>query len=86
VKVRCRNRWELQIDLETGAVLSSTMRRSDLIESLHDGSFFGDPVKLGVFLPSGLLLLLLLITGAWLWYLPIRNRRINRRRTAARSG
>lgn len=83
VKVRCRNRWELQIDLETGAVLASTKRRSDLIESLHDGSFFGDPVKLGVFLPSGLLLLVLWFTGAWLWYLPIRNRRINRRRFAS---
>ncbi|MFZ9691103.1 MAG: PepSY domain-containing protein [Phycisphaerales bacterium] len=83
VKVQCRNRWELQIDLESGALLSSTKRRSDLIESLHDGSFFGEPVKLGVFLTSGVLLLVLWFTGVWLWYLPIRNRRINRQRVAS---
>ena len=83
VKVRCRNRWELQIDLSTGEILSSTARRSDLIESLHDGSFFSEPVKLGLFLPSGLVLLALWFTGAWLWYMPIRSRRINRRRRAA---
>lgn len=79
-KIRCRNRWEIQVDLASGAVLSSTVRRSDLIESLHDGSFFSEAVKLGVFLPSGILLLSLWLTGAWLWYLPIRNRRSNRRR------
>lgn len=81
-KIRCRNRWELQIDLASGAVLSSSLRRSDLIESLHDGSFFSEFVKLGVFLPSGAILLALWLTGAWLWYLPIRNRRVNQRRFA----
>lgn len=84
-KIRCRNRWELQVDLASGAVLSSSVRRSDLIESLHDGSFFSEIVKLGVFLPSGVILLALWLTGAWLWYLPIRNRRLNRRRFAATS-
>lgn len=86
VKIRCRNRWELQVDLASGAVLSSSDRRSDLIESLHDGSFFSEFVKLGVFLPSGAILLALWLTGAWLWYLPIRTRRINRRRFADNSG
>ncbi len=86
VKIRCRNRWELQVDLASGAVLSSSDRRSDLIESLHDGSFFSEFVKLGVFLPSGAILLALWLTGAWLWYLPIRTRRINRRRFAGNSG
>ena len=40
VKVRSNARWEIQIDAETGAVLQSAYRRSDLIESMHDGSFF----------------------------------------------
>ena len=74
VKVRCKNRWEVQIDLQSGSVLSSTYRRTDLIESLHDGSFFSDLAKLWVFLPNGIALLVLWLTGAWLWYLPIRSK------------
>lgn len=75
VKVRCKNRWEIQIDLHSGDVLSSTYRRSDLIESLHDGSFFTDAAKLWIFLPNGLALLVLWLSGLWLWYLPYRAKR-----------
>ena len=75
VKVRCENRWEIQIDLHTGKLLSSTLRRSDLIESLHDGSFFTDSAKLWIFLPNGLALLVLWLSGLWLWYLPHRAKR-----------
>ena len=74
-KVLCRNQWEIQIDMQTGKVLSSTRRRSDLIESLHDGSFFSQFVKMGVFLPSGIVLFILWLTGLWLWFLPRRNRK-----------
>ena len=59
VKVQCKNGWELQIDSITGEVLSSAYRRSDLIENIHDGSFFTEPTKLWIFLPSGILLLVL---------------------------
>ena len=75
VKVRCKNRWEIQIDSQTGQVLSSTRRRSDLIESLHDGSFFSDTAKLWIFLPNGVALLVLWCSGLWLWYLPLKARR-----------
>jgi uncharacterized iron-regulated membrane protein len=71
VKVTAANGWELQLDAGTGEVLQSAYRRSDLIESLHDGSYFGDGVKLGVFLPAGLGLLLLWGTGVYLFWLPI---------------
>lgn len=74
-KVRCNNHWEVQVDLQTGETLSSTMRRSDLIESLHDGSFFSDSAKLWVFLPNGIALLILWLSGSWLWYLPFRVKR-----------
>jgi uncharacterized iron-regulated membrane protein len=74
VKVQCRNGWEVQLDLLAGSVLSSTYRRSDFIESLHDGSFFSGPAKLWIFLPNGLALLVLWLTGVWLWYLPIRSK------------
>lgn len=39
LKVRSKNRWEVQVDTATGEILQVAFRRSDLIESLHDGSF-----------------------------------------------
>lgn len=84
VKVRANNRWEIQIDAVTGEVLQSAYRRSDWIESLHDGSFFHDKVKLFVFLPSGVILFVLWITGLYLFFQPHLARR-KRRKAAASS-
>ncbi len=70
VKFVSENNWEAQIDTETGAVLQVAYRRSDIIESLHDGSFFADWAKLYVFFPSGLVLLVLWGTGIYLFFLP----------------
>ena len=75
VKVRCNNRWEVQIDLSSAEVLASTYRRSDLVESLHEGSFFSDFVKRWLFLPNAVVLLVLWVTGVWLWCLPWQRRR-----------
>lgn len=69
-KVVCKNRWEVQLDIKTGKVVASNYRRSDFIESLHDGSFFSDAAKLWLFLPNGLILLGLWVTGIYLWFLP----------------
>jgi uncharacterized iron-regulated membrane protein len=82
LKVRCNNDWEVQIDTATGEVLQVAYRRSDLIESIHDGSFFHASAKLWVFLPSGLVLLALWITGVYLWVLPIWAKRSGRKRRA----
>ncbi len=82
-KVQCHNGWEVQIDSATGDILSSAYRRSDLIEDLHDGSFFGEPAKLWVFLPGGVILLALWLTGAYLWYLPLDVKRRKRLRRLA---
>jgi uncharacterized iron-regulated membrane protein len=71
LKVTSRTRWELQIDSHTGSVLSSAHRRSDLIESIHDGSWFHPWAKLGVFLPTGVILLLMLGSGLYLFWLPL---------------
>ena len=83
VKVRCKNRWELQLDLADGKVLSSNYRRSDLIESLHDGSFFSNTVKYWIFLPTGIILLCLWLTGAYLWWLPfgVKRKKVRQSRT-----
>ena len=79
IKVRGVNRWEVQLDAATAEVLHVAYRRSDLIESLHDGSFFHDKVKLFVFLPSGILLFLLWVTGLYLFAQPHLARRKRRR-------
>ena len=75
IKVWAKNNWEIQIDTETGAILQTAYRRSDIIESIHDGSFFHDNIKMWLFLPSGIVLLLLWLTGIYLFALPILRRR-----------
>lgn len=82
VKVRARNRWEVQVDTATGEVVQVAFRRSDLIESIHDGSWFHDKAKLWIFLPSAVVLLALWLTGMYLWLLPIWAKRAGRQRRA----
>jgi hypothetical protein len=82
VKVWLHSGWEVQVDLGSGKVLQSAYRRSDLIESIHDGSFFGgDWTKLGLFLPAGLVLLLLWLSGLWMFGVTL----VGKRRVAARA-
>jgi uncharacterized iron-regulated membrane protein len=78
VKVRAKNRWEVQIDHQTGELKSVAYRRSELIESLHDGSFFHPAAKLRVFLPAALVLLTLWLTGIYLFAQPFLRRRRQR--------
>jgi len=85
-KVTVAGDWEVQVDLGTGAVLQTAYRRSDLIESLHDGSFFlGDITKLGLFLPTGVALCVMWLTGLWMFWLPfsVKRRRARAAREAA---
>jgi len=67
-----------RLDVRTGEVLQASYRRSDLIESIHDGSFFADGVKLWVFLPAAVVLLGLWVSGVYLWLLPHLVRRQRR--------
>ncbi len=69
-KLRAKSGWEVQVDTNSGDVLSVAYRRSDLIEQIHDGSFFSDAVKLYIFLPTGILLILMWGTGLYLFLLP----------------
>lgn len=69
-KVQAKSGYEIQVDTRTGEVLQVAYRRSDLIEALHDGSFFHDTVKLWVFLPVALVVLGLWISGVYLFFLP----------------
>ena len=70
-KIRSKNNWEIQLDIESAEIYSVSFRRSDIIESVHDGSFFSDYVKFGLFFPSGILLIVLSFTGIYLFIVPI---------------
>lgn len=74
---------ELQIDCSTGRVLSVAQRHSDLIERIHDGSLAdqvlgtgGDYTKLTYTTLAGLGLIFLSISGFWLWFNPIRIKKL----------
>lgn len=82
LKVRAKNRWEVQLDTHSGEILQVAYRRSDLIETIHDGSFFHDYVKLGLFLPTAAILFLMWATGVYLFVLPFLSRRRKRLRLA----
>jgi uncharacterized iron-regulated membrane protein len=70
---------EMQVDAVTGAVLGVATRNSDLIESIHDGSFFGDPVH-GWLMPlTAIALVFLVASGLYLWLQP-KVKRARRRR------
>lgn len=86
LKVRCANGWEIQLDAKTGEVLQVAYRRSDLIESIHDGSFFHDRVKLWVFLPTASVLGMLWLTGVYLFFLPYYAKWKKRRKKAREGG
>ena len=86
VKVRFEAGYrEIQLDLYSGEVRSMGRRYSDLIEQIHDGSILDryvvlgkDTFKLTYSTLSGLGLVLLSISGFWLWYNPRKMRREKR--------
>lgn len=80
LKVWAKNNWEAQIDSQTAQVLQVAYRRSDMIEAIHDGSWFHENAKFWLFLPTGVTVLLLWLTGMYLFLLPYL---VRRRRSAA---
>ena len=86
VKVRGKAGVEVQVDTTTGDVLQVARRRSDLIEQIHDGSWFHDSVKLWVFLPAAIILFVMWLTGIYLWLLPHLIKRARTRKARAAEG
>lgn len=85
--------WEVQLDGATGKPMQINQRRSDLIEDLHDGSFFdlhfqtrGEPIKLIYTLIMSTALIIFTITGFWLWYGPKQIRRRKAEKSTRSSG
>lgn len=75
IKVQSTNRWEVQLDHQTADIRHVAYRRSGLIESIHDGTFFHRYVSLGIFLPSAIVLLILWITGMYLFLMKWRYKK-----------
>ncbi len=76
LKAQLADGREVQLDLATGRILQIAVRRTDLIEALHDGSYFGgEGAKLGFFLPVACAFVLLIGSGLWMWWYPIQVRR-----------
>jgi uncharacterized iron-regulated membrane protein len=84
IKIRGTNGWEAQIDSHSGDILQVAQRRSDIIESIHDGSWFHDKAKLWIFLPSAVVVTILWLTGIYLFFYPYFAKWQNRRRLAKR--
>lgn len=68
--------WEVQIDATSLEVLSVAKRHSDWIEHLHDGSIISETFKLISMNILGVGLIILLVTGFWLWWGPRRIRKL----------
>ena len=85
LKIRCQNGVEVQLDGASGAVLQVALRRSDLIESLHDGSWFHPQVKYLIFLPAGIVIFFLWLSGIYLWWLPGSVRRRKRKKKSSKA-
>ena len=75
---------EIQVGAITGEVLSVATRPSDLLENIHDGSFFADWVHEWIMPIVAVGLLFMVFSGLWLWIEPMvrRSRRKKRRKAA----
>lgn len=80
-KVILHSRTEVQVDLATGKVLQVGYRTSDWLETIHDFSFIGDWAKYAFSFGTGVAVLAMAASGAYLFLLPFLVRR--RKRTAA---
>lgn len=74
VKIQATNHWEAQLDAQTGELLQVAYRRSDIIEAIHDGSWFADAAKLWVFLPAAILLFIIWCSGVVLLVTTLKSK------------
>lgn len=65
--VRVKDGHELQLHPQTGEILKSSPRLTGLLIDIHQGSYFSTIGQYFVFLPSGVGVLLLLISGIMIY-------------------
>ena len=78
-KVVTDDALEYQVDLHTLDVLSTGHRGADIVEQIHDGSFFASWVKYVVMIPSGAALLILWLTGMYLFFMTLLKKNSKKR-------
>lgn len=76
-KVQSKHNYaEIQVDAVTGEILSTVWRPSDLLEDMHDGSYYADWLHATLMPVAGGGLVLLSVSGLYLWLAPkVRKRR-----------
>lgn len=75
IRIRAKHtQWEIQVDGETGKVTGTGIRRFSWLVSLHEGAYFGPIVRYGIFFPSAMGVLFLLISGVFLYLQPQMKR------------
>jgi uncharacterized iron-regulated membrane protein len=74
--------WGIQLDGTTGKVLQIERRWSDLLENIHDGTILDNTFgtdsgvfKLIITSSVGAGIIIFVITGFWIWYVPKKIRR-----------
>jgi hypothetical protein len=79
IKIRAKSNWKTQIDVTTGEILKTVCRHSDIIEPLHNASYWQNSAKLWFTSPITVVLLLITTTGiilfSMLYYRYYNNRK-----------
>lgn len=83
-KVILESRTEIQVDLSTGRPLQTGYRTSDWLETIHDFTFVGRWGRYALSLGSGLALIVMALTGAYMFLLPLQVKRRKRRSRGGR--
>jgi len=80
-KVQSRHNYaEIQVDAVTGEILSTAWRPSDMLEDMHDGSYYADWLHATLMPVAGGGLVLLTVSGLYLWLAAwLRKRRQQRK-------
>lgn len=75
-KVRSEHDYaEIQVDAVTGDILSVASRPSDLLEAVHDGSFYAAWVHAALMPVAGGGLIFVSLSGLYLWLAPLMRKR-----------
>ena len=78
-KVQSKHNYaEIQVDAVTGKILSVAWRPSDLLEALHDGSYYADWLHATLMPISGIGFLFVSVSGLYLWLRPALLKRKKR--------
>lgn len=79
-KIRSHNSIEIQIDNQSGEVLHVAKRNSEIIEAIHDGTFFEKNANIWLMLPISFILLAISLTGVVLFFVPYFKKKKNKSR------